>query len=181
MVELKGTGEETLSAERRSGDSAEAAHALTRKSLLRKGKAFVPISSTLKTMAKQKSKDDFKLARAAVGHTLAKDEMERMQQYLQRGRPYEKLGTPKLRAMFIHAFKERVADLRNPDAWARSNDLQAEYSLRAVEPPFEDLKSELEVMARTAEEMLEGLTPERADEINKEIIDEYLAARRSQN
>jgi len=127
------------------------------------------------------SEEDSELAKAAVGHTLAKSELERMQEYLQRGRPFERTSLSDLHAMFIRTFKESVADLRNADARARSNDVRAEYTLRGMEPPFEDVKEDMQLLIQAAEEMVEGLTPERAEEIDKEIIEEYDAARRSQN
>jgi hypothetical protein len=111
----------------------------------------------------------------AAHHLLADQSISKAQSYLKRGRIFEATSDGDLRAQFISAFREYVVDLRQkPKNHEMMNDLQAEYDLRGIEPPYEELVAEMKILKNAAQKAADNFSPEDEEAIAEEMFETYL-------
>jgi hypothetical protein len=111
--------------------------------------------------------------------TLAASEQKQIQDYLNRGRRHRSVAEAELRDMFVERMREWVAG--EGPAPTAFNDVESEFHARGLQPPFDLVPGELELISKRASEVIQALTPEDKDRINDEIFEEYEnAMKRSQ-
>jgi len=103
---------------------------------------------------------------------LANEQMDQIADYASRGRVYERLTEGELVEKWIHAFR-LVADAPSDEhGRAIETDLRAEFQLRRIEPPYDQVRSEIN---RVVEGMSSGFEimkrddPDAVDEMNEEL------------
>jgi hypothetical protein len=112
-----------------------------------------------------------KKARDDVLAFLIENGMERVLGYLQEGRRFEALDGADLRSEWIAAFKVIAGNPVDPEFRKRFADLQDEMELRRIEPPYDEVKKELDAFVDHATQLYERLKadPERLAEVNQEL------------
>lgn len=99
--------------------------------------------------------------------------------YLTRGRKYRTLSDAELSAKWVEAYRAWAYDTSNPDALTAENDLQAEFNLRSIDPPFDLVRDE---QKKVAAEVAEALSdPEEKRRLGRELAEEIEAQDRSAN
>ncbi len=79
--------------------------------------------------------------------------MQQLESYLKRGRVLENKSTEELKERWINLFQE-MAELDNTHKPER-HDVEAELSLRVVEPPYELVSTEMEDLKQKADAVAE--------------------------
>jgi hypothetical protein len=104
-----------------------------------------------------------------VDSILAEDTMEKIRDYLSRGRPFRDIDPDALRQRWTITFKSWAADLANHGALRENNDTEAELRLRQIEPPFETVKADTERLAANIQPKEKD--PEGWDNVQRAIED----------
>ncbi|MER9776221.1 hypothetical protein [Mesorhizobium sp. M0220] len=108
-----------------------------------------------------------------VSHILANSDLRRMQSYLDRGRRFRDLGQPELHERYIEGMKVWADNYGHPDFCELSDDAQAEYSLRKVDPPMELVEADINRVTEKLRQLTAEMTAERAIEINDDLLADY--------
>ena len=124
---------------------------------------------------------DEPLVRDIAEFVLAAGELKRLQSYMERGRALGDLSDEALDEQFKTSHVDWSGDVADASLQTLTSDIAAEYALRQREVPYDLVKREIGIIAEAVSRLLKGLSPERVDELNEEIMSEYLAARRSKN
>jgi hypothetical protein len=107
----------------------------------------------------------------AVHSWMAEAQMRMIQNYVNRGRLLENIPEETLAEDWVSLMR----------AWAaapemgqdpRRRDIEAEYSLRGVQPPYALVKAEMDVLARRAAELIQQMDIVAGDEIDSMILDQ---------
>lgn len=115
--------------------------------------------------------DDADDGRVLAAKMMADAELERLQSYLERGRPLAGHGSDHLHQVFVVAFKQWSIEL-GPSPQAL-DDAIAEYGLRKQEPPFEDVKEEMQRVTNHASGIMANQSDDRREAILNEIVERY--------
>ncbi len=118
--------------------------------------------------------------KAALHSWMADTQLRVMQEYVSRGRHLN------------HTLEETLArdwiDLMR--AWAtapekgqdpRRRDIEAEYSLRCVQPPYERVKAEMEALARAAAALIQRMDAVAGEEIDSIILNQSSQGKKQAN
>jgi hypothetical protein len=99
--------------------------------------------------------------------------MERLQKYLQNGRRLRDVPTEMLRARWIKEIGAWADNCRAPFDHREHEDIEAEMSLRKMEPPFDEAKEALQTIRRACKETLRNLRrdPDGLARKEQEIVD----------
>jgi hypothetical protein len=105
--------------------------------------------------------------------------MRSVQDYMSRGRHFE--HTPQ-----VILAEDWVSLMR---AWAAApeegqdsrRDIEAEYSLRCVQPPYERVKAEMEALARAAAALIQQIDAVAGEEIDSMILDQSSQEKKQAN
>jgi hypothetical protein len=103
---------------------------------------------------------------------LANEQVDQIADYASRGRIYERLTDAELAEKWIHAFRLFADAPSDERRRAIEIDLKAEFQLRNIEPPYNQVRLEIN---RIVENMSSGLEtmkrddPDAVDEINEEF------------
>lgn len=113
------------------------------------------------------------IAHAAADADLARREIQQVERYLTRGRPYQNLPEPELASLWTQAVREwaRVIYPR-PQA---GQDTEAEFSLRGIVPPWELVPAEAKRLRDAAAASLLIMTDDEKHAIGSDMIETYLA------
>jgi hypothetical protein len=110
--------------------------------------------------------DDVK---TAVQSWITETQMQAVQDYVSRGRRLEHSPEEALAGAWIHLIR----------AWAKAPgmghdprrvDIEAEYSLRGLKPPYELVRAEMEAITRATASAIEDMDEIDRDRINSEIL-----------
>jgi hypothetical protein len=127
----------------------------------------------------RKSKHEGLGSRAAE-FAMASGDMKRTQSYIDRGRQFKDATAEDLQTLFVQMFR-----IWGADPWwegrSRLGDVEAEYKLRGVEPPFALVKDDLEKAISAIADGIEQMNAEERAEIGSGIVEEYLIAQKSRN
>src|SRR3981081_3517438 len=96
---------------------------------------------------------------------LESDAMNKLAAYAARGRSHRNLSEQQLTDAWKQAFKNLASDPRVYEARAAENDLASEFNLRGLDPPYDQVKDDVErymSAAATAAEDLRKDAPRRA-------------------
>ena len=97
--------------------------------------------------------------------------------YTARGRAFASLSDQELRAQWSEAFRRVAADIRDYESMKAWGDLNAEYDLRGVEPPYDSERIAWDRFREAIREMMEEIRttdPGWYEQINKGLVDDML-------
>ena len=103
---------------------------------------------------------------------LANEQVDQIADYASRGRAYERLTDGELAEKWINAFRQFADAPSDERRRAIEMDLKAEFRLRRIEPPYDQVRSEIN---RVVENMSSGLEtienddPDAVDEMYEEF------------
>ena len=103
---------------------------------------------------------------------LANQQVDQIADYASRGRVYERLTDGELAEKWINAFRQFADAPSDERRRAIETDLKAEFRLRSIEPPYDQVRSEIN---RVAENMSSGFEamknddPDAVDEMYEEF------------
>jgi hypothetical protein len=120
-------------------------------------------------------------SRDIAHHLLAKGDMERAQAYLSRGRHLQHMPLDDLRGLFVQRYRTWVDNLKDHDAHRDCDDLGVEFDLRGLPTPYELVEAEMQRFQAMVLAEMEKATPERMEEINREMVADYENATRHRN
>jgi hypothetical protein len=128
----------------------------------------------------RKSKREEDIGSRAAQFAMASGDMRRTQSYVDRGRQFKDATTEDLQTLFVQMFR-----IWGADPWwegrSRLEDVEAEYKLRGVEPPFALVKDDLEKAISAIADGIEQMNAEERAEIGSGIVEDYLIAQKSRN
>ncbi|MPR10694.1 hypothetical protein [Microvirga tunisiensis] len=99
--------------------------------------------------------------------------MQLVQDYASRGRSLEKVPTDQLRGEWVALMRAWVTnphEFRNP----QRADIECEFTLRGLEPPYEMVVDEFEAVTRFISEAIENMDDAEKDRINTQIASELV-------
>jgi len=102
----------------------------------------------------------------------ANEQADQIADYVTRGRIYERLTDGELAEKWIHAFKMFAAARSDQCRRAIETDLKAEFQLRGIEPPYDQVRSEINRVVKDMSsgfEILKRDDPDAVDEMNDEL------------
>ncbi|PVE24311.1 hypothetical protein DC522_11625 [Microvirga sp. KLBC 81] len=114
------------------------------------------------------NEDEFK---AGFHSWLAEGRMQQVRDYASRGRSLEKTSIERLQGEWIALVRAWVTNPHEHSNPQRA-DIEAEFTLRGLEPPYEMVKDEFEAIIGFASNTMENLDDIEKDRINDEIADE---------
>ena len=103
---------------------------------------------------------------------MANEQIDQIADYASRGRIYERLTDDELTERWIGAFKKFADAPSDQRRRAIEIDLKAEFQLRSTEPPYEQVKSEINrVVANMSSglEIMKRDDPDAIDAMNEEF------------
>jgi hypothetical protein len=110
--------------------------------------------------------DDVK---AAVQSWMAETQMRAVQDYVSRGRHLERTPEEALAGAWISLMRAwAAAPEKGQDS--RRMDIEAEYSLRSLKPPYEFVREEIETLAKATAGAVEGMDDTDREQIDSEIL-----------
>jgi hypothetical protein len=92
--------------------------------------------------------------------------------YLAKGRKWSTSSDLELSTAYIEAFRSLAADPSPVETREAFDDLGCEFPLRDQEPPYDQLKSEIDEVAARAAELVDLLDESEKDRIDKEMFDD---------
>jgi hypothetical protein len=111
-----------------------------------------------------------------VGALIANEPLEQLEDYLKRGRPFAGEKLQKLRTRWIALMRAWANSTERVDHRERE-DIQAEMTMRKVEPPFAQVRDAMKILRRKSDEALRD--PVRARRVEAELsekIDQFAKA-----
>jgi hypothetical protein len=102
---------------------------------------------------------------------LANGPMQHVRDYASRGRRFEKTPVDQLQGewvLLVRAWATNPHEHNNP----RRADIEAEFTLRGLKPPYEMAKDEFNAIIGFTKNAVESMDDIERDRINDEIIDE---------
>ena len=103
---------------------------------------------------------------------LANEQVDQIVDYASRGRLYERLTDGELAEKWIHAFRLFADAPSDERRRAIEIDLKAEFQLRGIEPPYDQVRSEINRIVDSMSSGLETMKrddPDMVDEMNEEF------------
>ena len=108
---------------------------------------------------------------AALHSWIADAQMRMLQDYVSRGRPLEHTPEATLASEWVNLMRAwAAAPEKGQDP--RRRDIEAECSIRGVQPPYELVKAEMEVLARGASALIQQMDEVVGEEIDSMILDQ---------
>jgi len=104
---------------------------------------------------------------------LANQAMERLENYLRDGRRLRETPVDMLRARWIKEMRAWADNCRTKFDHREHEDIEAEMSLRKIEPPFDEIKDAMQTIRKASKEHMDELRrdPERLAHKESEIDD----------
>jgi hypothetical protein len=111
--------------------------------------------------------------KAGLHSWLADGRMQVVRDYASRGRGLESVPTDQLRGEWVALMRAWVTnphEFRNP----KRADIESEFALRGLEPPYEMVVDEFEAVTRFISNAMENMDDAEKDRINTEIASELV-------
>jgi hypothetical protein len=103
---------------------------------------------------------------------LANQQVDQIADYASRGRVYERLTDGELAEKWIHAFRQFADAPSDERKRAIEIDLKAEFQLRSIEPPYDQVRSEINRVVANMSSGFETMKNDGPDAVD-EIYDEF--------
>jgi len=119
-----------------------------------------------------------KLLQDEMAGWIASQFQDRMARYARDGRRHGGLDGVALEIAWVRATRAMAVDVGNSAARERQHELEAEYRLRRMEPPYHLVTAEIAAYAKGAEQMLVEMVrddPERVAALSASIEEELAA------
>jgi hypothetical protein len=108
---------------------------------------------------------------AALHSWIADAQMRLIQDYVSRGRLLEHTPVETLAEDWVELIRAwAAAPEKGQDP--RRRDIEAEYSLRGAQPPYQRVKAEMEALARGAAALIQKMDKVAGEEIDSMILDQ---------
>jgi hypothetical protein len=101
--------------------------------------------------------------------------IDRVADYLQRGRKHSGLSVEQLTADWMVAFAEIAVDPTNADLTATHNDFDAEFAVRKINPPYDAASDIMDVYCKNVDALIEDVErndPAHFYEMRESMIDD---------
>jgi hypothetical protein len=108
--------------------------------------------------------------KAAVQSWLAEDQMQAVRDYVSRGRSLERVPTDQLNSEWAGLMRDWAANPRQPIN-PRRTDIEAELTLRGLEPPYKLAKDDIDALGKAAADVAERMSEDEQDKILNEFAD----------
>ena len=109
--------------------------------------------------------------KSALHSWIASAHMRSVQDYMSRGRHFEHTPQEILAEDWVSLMRAWAAAPEEGQD-SRRRDIEAEYSLRCVQPPYERVKAEMEALARAATALIQQIDAVAGEEIDSMILDQ---------
>jgi hypothetical protein len=108
---------------------------------------------------------------------LESDAMNKLAAYAERGRSHRNLSEQQLTDVWKQALNNLANDPRTYEARAAENDLACEFKLRGLEPPYDQVKGDVERFMSAAEAVAEELKkdPDRLAQTGENLMADMAA------
>ena len=90
--------------------------------------------------------------------------------YLKRGRQLKDTSTEILKESWAIFFKKYILDSSDIKNKIMMDDCESELALRNEEPPYDQVKKEVDEFSKKANDVIENMSPQRKREIDLEIL-----------
>lgn len=119
-------------------------------------------------------------AREAAFQLLAKQDVDSIDSYLRRGRRFSALTAPELSDKFVSEMR-RCASA--PQDWPsqQQSDLTAEFALRGLEPPFEQVVDEMDRIAEHLRAAFAAASEDGLSKVHEAVERDWAALRKHWN
>ncbi len=94
--------------------------------------------------------------KARVTAYLEHQELERVRRYLATGRPHQRLSDAELTACWCDAFAAMAADIGSLPLQRHEDDLQAEFTIRRLVPPFDAVARHVQALVEASRALAES-------------------------
>lgn len=111
-------------------------------------------------------------AKAIVHGIIAEGKLSDLKSYLERGRLFEDLTEAELEEVWIDAVKVWSDGPFRPSVGL--NDLDAEYSMRKLKPPFDRAAADIEKAIAAIDARTEAMSVEERADANAAMVTDYL-------
>ncbi len=112
---------------------------------------------------------------------MASGQMERVKAYAAEGRRYQSVGADTLSELFVEAYKNLAME---PTSGARvkiTSDLESEYLIRQVQPPWTMVSSEIEIFSKAVSKVFDSMSDDDRISASQRMEADYLLAQRSKS
>lgn len=123
--------------------------------------------------------DDTNKAKLVVHNAIAKEKLDDLKSYLERGRRYETLADEELEELWIKAVKDWSDGPFRPSI--SLNDCDAEYALRGSKPPYDLAAADIERAITTINARAEAMSDGERYEANAAMIADFEKDSRTPN
>jgi hypothetical protein len=106
--------------------------------------------------------------------------MRSVQDYMSRGRHFEYTPQQILAEDWVSLMRAWAAAPEEGQD-SRQRDIEAEYSLRCVQPPYERVRAEMEALARAAAALIQRMDAVAGEEIDSIILDQSSQEKKQAN
>jgi len=108
-----------------------------------------------------------------VEASLANKELERLEKYLNRGRPLADVPLEELQVRWVALVRSWAEDILGSDTRERE-DIEAEMRYRKAEPPADLVKDAIDALSRKSKEVTDDLMrhPTRLQKAERELADQ---------
>ena len=118
--------------------------------------------------------------KAALDSWMANAQMRLVQDYVNRGRRYEHTPEATLANDWVDLMRAwAAAPEKGQDP--RRRDIEAEYSLRAMQPPYKRVKAEMETLARGAAALIQQIDAAAGEDIDSMILNQSSQEKKQAN
>lgn len=122
--------------------------------------------------------DDAETQKAAAHFAMADATAKGLEDYLRRGRHYERVEQGALAEMFVASLQNMAAHPGDRERSAEFSDLEAEFGLRGIEAPYDRAGDAVDTLAAFAADLLRNLSSERKEAFNEAMLETYAEAKR---
>ncbi|GAB5426967.1 MAG: hypothetical protein Devi2KO_04260 [Devosia indica] len=110
---------------------------------------------------------------------MANSQMSRAEDYVKRGRQHGSLSIADLQELFVVTFRDWSSDFKDQVRRRANDDVEAEFTLRGVQPPFDRVGPEMEKLQEAIKEVTQD--PDAMERVAQSMLDEWIAAHERQN
>jgi hypothetical protein len=95
--------------------------------------------------------------------------------YAARGRRYETISDSELSSAWVQAFKASAQNIHNKEQRRLQIDYGAELSLRGIQPPFDLVRDDMELMFASIQAWMATLTSEELNSLGQSVETDFEA------
>ena len=121
--------------------------------------------------------DDDGIVRQEIRGWIESDSADDVADYAARGRRFCELSNAELSAAWVRSFKAAANNFRNKDLRDVTSDYTSEFRIRSLQPPYDLVDDDLNVMAAAVKLWVASLAPDEEDELERRVEKHFQAFR----